>query len=133
MRFTCALHQWNMFMIDEHTISMWKNIAASILLLLILFPFVLTGFFEPSVLLITLLFSLYQLMLVQYYEANGRIIEFKDGIFTLCFVFLLYLFYRLFHKTLDSDQLMILLSAVFIAMVNVGCTRRIRMESYQKD
>ena len=116
-----------MFMMNEHTISMWKNIAASILLSLILIPFIMAGFFEISILLIILLFSLYQMIIIQYYEINGRMLEFKDLMFSICFMFIFYLLCLLFHIALNSDQLMILFSAIFIfgacilALYKTGC------------
>ena len=47
--------------------------------------------------------------------------------------FIFYLLCLLFHIALNSDQLMILFSAIFIAAVNVGCSQRIQIKSFQKD
>lgn len=128
MMFFYVSLQLNIFMMNEHTSAMKKNVFSTFILLFLLIPFIWAGFFDRSVFGIILLFFFYSFMIQQYYVLNHKKIEIKDLIFTLCFMIVSFLSYRLFQITLDYDQILILASCVFISIVNVGCNRRIQVE-----
>ena len=124
---------WNILILHEHTIGMSKKIFSALIFTMILIPFIWAGFFDKSILGTILLFFFYQFMITQYYQRDGRVFELKDLLFALCFTGLSFLIYRLIHISLGFDQIVILFSVAFIAVVNVGCNQRIQIESAQKD
>lgn len=66
-------------------------------------------------------------MIIQYYTINQKLIEFKDLIFTFCFMIISSCIYTLLGYKLNLNQLIILSSITFICIVQVGCNHRFKV------
>lgn len=99
-----------------HNINM-EIIFAAIVYSLLNILFISTQFFKNDLYFSIILFALYCLMIKQYYETNHKIIEFKDLVFTICYVIIVVLIYILFDIYLNLNEIYILFTISYISFI----------------
>lgn len=105
-----------------------KTLITSLYMVLLFLPFIFSGYFEWNVLLISVFFFIYQLMIQQYYFINQKRFEFKDLIFAFCFMILSVLFFRLFSYSFNMNQIIFIFLISILCVIQVGCNHRIHVE-----
>lgn len=125
--FIYVLDRLNIYMKMIHIKSM-KTIYATMMFGLLLLPFKWVQFFEWNCIGMVVCFTFYCLMIRQYYSINQKNIEFKDFIFSIIFVFIIIVLYRLFKYTLNFNQISLLWMITLISIVFLGMNERIMIE-----